>query len=79
MTTAYLGLGFHATTCTLGIMADEGTYLGHQHFPIAASELIPHIIAINALTKRLALEEGNLARWAARTWNAPSNLIQVVC
>jgi len=67
MTTAYLGLDLHATTSTLGIMASDGTYLGHHHFPTAESELIPHIVAIDASIKRLALEEGNLARWAART------------
>lgn len=67
MTTAYLGLDLHASSCTLGIMDDDGTYLGHQRFPTAESELIPHIVAINAKCKRLALEEGNLARWAART------------
>jgi hypothetical protein len=48
-------------------MADDGTYLGQEHFPTSESELIPHVVAIEAQTKRLALEEGTLARWAART------------
>jgi hypothetical protein len=67
MTTAYLGLDLHASSCTLGIMSTDGTYHGHQHFPTAESELIPRVVAIQARHKRLALEEGNLARWAART------------
>ena len=67
MTTAYLGLDLHASTCTLGIMADDGTYLGHQHFPTAESQLIPRVVQIEAKTKRLALEEGSLARWVACT------------
>jgi transposase len=48
-------------------MADDGTYLGNQRFPTAESELVPRIVAIDARHKRLALEEGTLARWAART------------
>lgn len=58
------------TTCTLGVMDADGTYHGHQRFPTAESELIPRVVAIDARTKRLALEEGNsrnfcIARWAA--------------
>lgn len=67
MTTAYLGLDLHATTCTLGVMAADGTYHGHQQFPTSESELVPRIVAIDARVKRLALEECSLARWAART------------
>ena len=67
MTTAYLGLDLHATTCTLGVMDAGGTFLGHERFPTSESELIPRVVAVDAQTKRLALEEGNLARWAART------------
>lgn len=66
MTTAYLGLDLHATSCTLGVMAADGTYHGHQRFSTAESELIPRIVAIDAQVKRLALEECTLARWAAR-------------
>ena len=67
MTTAYIGLDLHATTCTLGIMDGRGTYLGHQRFPTSESELIPRVVAVEASAKRLALEECTLARWAART------------
>jgi len=66
MTTAYLGLDLHATSCTLGVMASDGTYHGHQRFPTSEAELIPRIVAIEARMKRLALEECTLARWAAR-------------
>lgn len=67
MTTAYLGLDLHATSSTLGLMAGNGTYQGYQTFATAESELIPRIVAVKAKTKRLALEECTLARWAART------------
>ena len=46
MTTAYLGLDLHASTCTLGIMADNGTYKATS--TTAESELIPRIVAITA-------------------------------
>ena len=48
-------------------MDDDGTYRGHQHFPTAESHLISRVVQIQAKTKRLALEEGSLARWAACT------------
>lgn len=67
MSTAYLGLDLHSSTCTLGIMAQDGTYHGHQQFPTAESELIPHVVDIDARTKHLALEASSLSRWAART------------
>ena len=67
MTTAYLGLDLHATTCTLGTMASDGTYLGHQQFPTSESELIPRVVGIDARHKHLAVEVSSLSRWAART------------
>lgn len=48
-------------------MAGDGTYQGHQQFPTAESELVPRVCALAAQTKRIALFEGTLARWAART------------
>lgn len=67
MSTAYLGLDLHARTSTLGVMAEDGTYQGHQQFSTAESELVPRVSSIDASEKRLAVEASELSRWAART------------
>jgi hypothetical protein len=67
MTTAYLGLDLHANSSTLGVMAEDGTYQGHQQFSTAESELVPRVSSIDASEKRLAIEASTLSRWAART------------
>jgi len=67
MSTAYLGLDLHANSCTLGVMAEDGTYQGHQQFSTAASELVPRVSSIEAREKCLAVEASELSRWAART------------
>lgn len=67
MTTAYLALDLHAATSTLGLMNERGTYLGDWRFPTAESELIPHVVDIEAQQKVLALEESTLSFWVART------------
>ncbi len=67
MSTAYLGLDLHANSCTLGVMAEDGTYQDHQQFPTAESELVPRVSSIEAREKRLAVEASELCRWAAGT------------
>jgi transposase len=67
MATAYLGLDLHANSSTLGVMASDGTYQGHQQFSTAESELIPRVSSVDAQEKRLAVEASELSRWAART------------
>jgi transposase len=67
MSTAYLGLDLHASSSTLGIMEEDGTYRGDQQFPTAESELIPRVSSIEASETRLAIEASTLSRWAART------------
>ncbi len=67
MTTAYLGLDLHANSSTLGVMAEDGTYQGHQQFSTAESELVPRVSSIDASERRLAIEASTLSRWAART------------
>lgn len=67
MSTAYLGLDLHASTSTLGVMTEDGTYQGHQQFPTAESELVPRVSSIEARERRLAVEASELSRWAART------------
>lgn len=69
MTTAYLGLDLHARTSTLGVMAEDGTYQGHQRFPTSESELVPRVASVGASEKSLAVEANTLSRWAARTIN----------
>ncbi len=70
MTTAYLGLDLHASSSTLGIMAEDGTYQGDQQFSTAESELIPRVASVEASETMLAIEANSLSRWAARTLDA---------
>lgn len=67
MNVAYLALDVHAASCTLGLMNGEGTYLRDWKFSTAESELIPHVVGVEAESKVLALEECSLAAWVART------------
>lgn len=61
----YLGLDMHARHCVLGAMDAEGKFLQEWQFATRESELVRHVQAVEATTKRLALEEGPLAYWAA--------------
>lgn len=67
MPTAYLALDVHARRSVLGHMNSDGKYLGHSRFPTTEAELISRVVNIEAESKRLAVEEGPLAQWVART------------
>lgn len=67
MTTAYLGLDAHASTCTLGLMDEEGRYRNEWTFPTSESTLTRHVSRIDADEKLLTLEETSLAFWIGRT------------
>lgn len=67
MPTAYLALDVHARRSVLGHMNSDGKYLGSIRFPTSEAELIPRVANIEAGSKKLAVEEGPLAQWVART------------
>jgi transposase len=63
---AYLGIDVHAKNCVLGHMDFDGNFLGNRTFPTSEQNIIEALKAIEANEKYLALEEGNLAYWAAQ-------------
>ena len=74
----YLGLDVHSKCSVLGRMDGEGKYEGDVRFPTSESELIRHVVAIEADEKHLILEECSLARWTAQTL-APYVTKVVIC
>ena len=67
MRVVYLGLDAHARHCVLGQMNSQGKYLGEAQFATSESELIRHVVRVEAKKKLLAVEEGPLARWIGQT------------
>jgi hypothetical protein len=63
---AYLAIDVHAGHCVLGHMAFDGTFIGNRRFPTSEQHIIEALEAIKAKEKYLALEESNLAYWAAQ-------------
>jgi transposase len=67
---AYLAIDVHAGHCVLGHMDFDGTFLGNRRFPTSEHDIIEALKAIKAKEKYLALEESNLAYWAAQVARA---------
>ena len=63
---AYLGIDVHAGHCVLGQMDYKGNFIGNKTFPTSEQNIIEALKAIKAKEKYLALEESNLAYWAAQ-------------
>ena len=63
---AYLAIDVHAGHCVLGHMSFDGTFIGNRRFPTSEHHIIEALKAIKAKEKYLALEESNLAYWAAQ-------------
>jgi hypothetical protein len=74
---AYLGLDVHARHCVLGEMDHEGNYRGHGSFPTSERTIAEALKAVKAREKYLALEQGNLAFWAAQV--ARPYVTEVMC
>jgi transposase len=74
---AYLAIDVHAGHCVLGHMAFDGTFIGNRRFPTSEQHIIEALKAIKAKEKYLALEESNLAYWAAQV--ARPYVTEVIC
>jgi transposase len=61
--TVYLGLDVHARHCVLGSMDTRGKFLGEERFATSETQLIRHVVNINARQKLLSMEEGPMAQW----------------
>ncbi|MFA9615041.1 MAG: transposase [Deltaproteobacteria bacterium] len=67
---AYLAMDVHSGHCVLGHMDFDGTFIGNRRFPTSEQHIIEALKAIKAKEKYLALEESNLAYWAAQVARA---------
>lgn len=67
MKKAYLAIDAHARHCVLGSMNSQGKFLGDVRFPTTEADLITQVVKIKAKEKILAIEEGPLTYWMART------------
>lgn len=65
--TIFLSLDVHARHCVLGRMDSRGCYLGEERFATSESQLIRHVVKVEARHKRLSLEEGPMAYWVSQT------------
>lgn len=74
---AYLAIDVHARRCVLGHMDFNGIFVGNKTFPTSEQNIIEALEAIKAKEKYLALEESNLAYWAAQT--AKPCVTEVIC
>jgi transposase len=63
---AYLAIDVHAGHFVLGHMDFDGTFIGNRRFPTSERHIIQALKAVKAKEKYLALEESNLAYWAAQ-------------
>ena len=63
---AYLGIDVHARHCVLGHMDFNGNFIGNKTFLTSEQNIIEALKAVKAKEKYLALEESNLAYWAAQ-------------
>lgn len=67
MKKVYLAIDAHARHCVLGSMNTQGKFLGDVRFPTTEADLITQVVKVKATQKVLAVEEGPLAYWMART------------
>jgi transposase len=63
---AYLAIDVHAKHSVLGEMDFNGNFRGNQTFTTCEKNIIEALKAIKAKEKYLAIEEANLAYWAAQ-------------
>jgi transposase len=61
----YLAIDAHAGHCVLGVMREDGEWLGEERFATNAKELIDRVEKVNASEKELTFEEGPMAQWMA--------------
>jgi transposase len=74
---AYLAIDVHARHCVLGHMDCNGTFMGNKTFPTSEQHIIEAIKGVKAKEKYLALEESNLAYWAAQV--GKPYVTEVIC
>jgi transposase len=74
---AYLAIDVHSRRCVLGHMDFDGTFIGNKTFPTSEENIIEALKALKAKEKYLALEESNLAYWAAQV--ARPHVTEVIC
>jgi len=74
---AYLAIDVHAGHCVLGHIDIDGTFLGNRRFPTSEQHIIEALKGVKAKEKYLALEESNLAYWAAQV--ARPYVTEVIC
>lgn len=63
--TVYIGIDLHSKTSTIGYMNHDGEYIGQHRVQTTATNLINEIVKIPGQVKKLTLEQGNMAFWAA--------------
>ena len=63
--TVYIGIGLHSKTSMIGYMNRQGEYLGRQQVPTTSTRLVNQVTGIPGQVKKLALEQSNIAFWAA--------------
>jgi hypothetical protein len=61
MKEAYMAIDAHARHCMLGVMDETGRYCKDWRLATTEGELIRHVVAVKAVKKRLAIEEGPFA------------------
>lgn len=76
--TVYIGLDVHSRTCSICWIGPEGDLRGQQSFTTSEQNLIDQVQDIGGEAKLLALEEGPLAFWTARTLREELDQV-VVC
>lgn len=59
----YLALDVHARHCVLGVMREDGTWLGEERCATTAEALTELLTRIQATERWLTFEEGNMALW----------------
>jgi transposase len=74
---AYLAIDVHARHCVLGQMDSKGKFVGNKTFPTSEKYIMEALKAVKAKEKYLALEESNLAYWAAQV--AKPYVTEVIC
>lgn len=61
----YIAIDLHSKNSMIGFMNQKGQYMGQQQVSTTAPNLINQVAAIPADYKRLTIEQGNMAFWAA--------------
>lgn len=61
----YLAIDAHAGHCVLGVMQEDGEWLGEERFATSAQNLIERVEAAPGSEKELTFEEGPMAQWMA--------------